>query len=178
MRANDEAICSRGVTLCADVFPASQRVTLPGPRVKTPAHFTTIATRSPIEQPGFGPVSVRFKLPADKMIHFFTQTSLFPHCRYSTVFFSMKMTESEKIILALLISTICKFGQDSLLESQCLQKKQKKLGVSPANLIKSTKVLMATPQGRRLGYHTPEQVSNQEPPDSRPCVLTITLLGP
>ena len=47
----------------------------------------------------------------------------------------------------------------------------KKLGVSPANLFKSTKVLMATPQGRRLGYHTPEQVSNQEPPDSRPCVL-------
>ena len=38
-----------------------------------------------------------------------------------------------------------------------------KLGVSPANLFKSTKVLMATPQGRRLGYHTPEQVSNQEP---------------
>ena len=36
---------------------------------------------------------------------------------------------------------------------------------------------MATPQGRRLGYHTPEQVSNQEPPDSRPCVLTTTLLG-
>ena len=33
---------------------------------------------------------------------------------------------------------------------------------------------MATPQGRRLGYHTPEQVSNQEPPDSRPCVLTTT----
>ena len=37
----------------------------------------------------------------------------------------------------------------------------KKLGVSPANLFKSTKVLMATPQGRRLGYHTPEQVSNR-----------------
>ena len=36
---------------------------------------------------------------------------------------------------------------------------------------------MATPQGRRLGYHTPEQVSNQEPPDSRPGVLTTTLLG-
>ena len=36
---------------------------------------------------------------------------------------------------------------------------------------------MATPQGRRLGYHTPEQVWNQEPPDSRPCVLTTTLLG-
>ena len=36
---------------------------------------------------------------------------------------------------------------------------------------------MATPQGRRLGYHTPEQVSNPEPPDSRPCVLTTTLLG-
>ena len=33
---------------------------------------------------------------------------------------------------------------------------------------------MATPQGRRLGY---EQVSDQEPPDSRPCVLTTTLLG-
>ena len=27
----------------------------------------------------------------------------------------------------------------------------------------STKVLKATPQGRRLGYHAPEQVSNQEP---------------
>ena len=52
-----------------------------------------------------------------------------------------------------------------------------KLGVSPANLFKLTKVLMATPQGRRLGYHTPEQVSNQEPPDSRLCVLTTTLLG-
>ena len=36
---------------------------------------------------------------------------------------------------------------------------------------------MATPPGRRLGYHTPEQVSNQEPPDSRPCALTTTLLG-
>ena len=36
---------------------------------------------------------------------------------------------------------------------------------------------MATPQGRRLGYHTPEQVSNPEPPDSRLCVLTTTLLG-
>ena len=35
-----------------------------------------------------------------------------------------------------------------------------------------------TPQGRRLRYHTPEQVSNQEPPDSRPCVLTTTLFGP
>ena len=34
---------------------------------------------------------------------------------------------------------------------------------------------MATPQGRSL--HTPEQVSpNQEPPDSRPGVLTTTLL--
>ena len=52
-----------------------------------------------------------------------------------------------------------------------------KLGVSPANLFKSTKVLKATPQGRRLGYHAPEQVSNQEPPDSRPCVFTTTLLG-
>ena len=40
----------------------------------------------------------------------------------------------------------------------------------PSQFIKSTKVLMATPQGRRLGYHTPKQVSNQEPPDSRPCV--------
>ena len=29
---------------------------------------------------------------------------------------------------------------------------------------------MATPQGRRLGYHTPEQVSNPEPPDSRPVL--------
>ena len=46
----------------------------------------------------------------------------------------------------------------------------------PSQFIKSTKVLMATPQGRRLGYHTPEQVSNQEPPDSRPGVLTTTLL--
>ena len=37
---------------------------------------------------------------------------------------------------------------------------------------------MATPQGRSLGYHTPEQVSNQEFPDSRPFVLvTTTLLG-
>ena len=43
-----------------------------------------------------------------------------------------------------------------------------KLGVSQPILFKSTKVLMATPQGRRLGYYTPEQVSNQEPPDSRP----------
>ena len=34
-----------------------------------------------------------------------------------------------------------------------------------SQFIKSTKVLMATPQGRYLGYHTPEQVSNQEPPD-------------
>ena len=36
----------------------------------------------------------------------------------------------------------------------------------PANLFKSTKVLMATsvtPQGRSLGYQTPEQVSNPEP---------------
>ena len=53
----------------------------------------------------------------------------------------------------------------------------KKIGVSPANLFKSTKVLKATPQGHRLGYHAPEQVSNQEPPDSRPGVLTTTLLG-
>ena len=36
---------------------------------------------------------------------------------------------------------------------------------------------MATPQGRRLGYRTPEQVSDPEPPDSRPCVLTTSLLG-
>ena len=36
---------------------------------------------------------------------------------------------------------------------------------------------MATPQGRYLGYHTLEQVSNQEAPDSRPCMLTTTLLG-
>ena len=47
----------------------------------------------------------------------------------------------------------------------------------PSQCIKSTKVLTATPQGRHLGYHTPEQVSNQEPPDSRSCVLTTTLLG-
>ena len=32
----------------------------------------------------------------------------------------------------------------------------------PSQYIKSTKVLMATPHGRRLRYHTPEQVSNQE----------------
>ena len=36
---------------------------------------------------------------------------------------------------------------------------------------------MAAPQGRRLGYHTPEQVSNQEPPYSRPGVFTTALLG-
>ena len=36
-----------------------------------------------------------------------------------------------------------------------------KLGVSPANFIISTKVLMATPQGRRLGYHThPSKICN------------------
>ena len=52
-----------------------------------------------------------------------------------------------------------------------------RFGVSPANLFKSTEVLKATPQGRRLGYHAPEQVSNQEPPDSRLSVLTTTLLG-
>ena len=45
----------------------------------------------------------------------------------------------------------------------------------PSQFIRSTKVFMATPQGRRLGYHTPEQVSNQGPPDSRPGVLTTTL---
>ena len=33
---------------------------------------------------------------------------------------------------------------------------------------------MATRQGPLLGYHIPEQVSNQEPLDSRPCVLTRT----
>ena len=38
-------------------------------------------------------------------------------------------------------------------------------------------MLKVTPQGRRLGYHAPEQVSNQEPPDPRPSVLTTTLLG-
>ena len=32
--------------------------------------------------------------------------------------------------------------------------------------------LMAKPKGRRPGYHTTEQVSNPQPPDSRPCVLT------
>ena len=37
-----------------------------------------------------------------------------------------------------------------------------KLGDSPANLLKSTKMLMAAPQGRRLGYHTPDQVSNHK----------------
>ena len=43
--------------------------------------------------------------------------------------------------------------------------KKKTLGF-PSQLFKSTKVLMATAQGRHLGYHTPEQVSNQEPRDS------------
>ena len=52
-----------------------------------------------------------------------------------------------------------------------------KLGDSPAKIIESTKVLMATPQGCRLGYRTPEQVSNPEPLDSRICVLTTTLGG-
>ena len=53
-----------------------------------------------------------------------------------------------------------------------------KLGVSLrlANLLNQPR-LMATPQGRSLGYHTPEQVSNQEPPDSGPGVLTTMLLG-
>ena len=46
-----------------------------------------------------------------------------------------------------------------------------------ANRFKSTKVFMATPQGRCLGYHTLAQVSNPEPLDSRCCVLTTTLLG-
>ena len=46
-----------------------------------------------------------------------------------------------------------------------------------SQFIKATKVLMATPLGRHLEYHTPEQVSNQGPPDSRPGVLTTTLLG-
>ena len=46
-----------------------------------------------------------------------------------------------------------------------------------ANLFTSSKVSMATPHGRRLGYHTPEQVSNPESLDSRPCELTTTLLG-
>ena len=55
---------------------------------------------------------------------------------------------------------------------------QKTLGF-PSQFFKLTKVLIATPQGRRLGYHTPEQVSIQEPPDSRPCVLkTPNFLGP
>ena len=45
----------------------------------------------------------------------------------------------------------------------------RKLGDSPANLIESTKVLMATPQGRRLGTTHPRK--------SRPCVLITTLLG-
>ena len=50
---------------------------------------------------------------------------------------------------------------------------KRKFGDSPADLIKSTKVFIATPQaGRRLGtpYHTPEQVSNPEPLDSWPGV--------
>ena len=36
---------------------------------------------------------------------------------------------------------------------------------------------MATTHGRSLGYHIPEQVSNQKLPDSRLCVLTTLLLG-
>ena len=47
----------------------------------------------------------------------------------------------------------------------------------PANLFESIKVLMAAPQGHLLGYHTPKQVSNLEPPDSQPCILTTMLLG-
>ena len=58
-----------------------------------------------------------------------------------------------------------------------LYQPKKKTSGFPSQFIKSTKVLMATPQGRRLGYHKPEQVSNQEPPDSRLGVLTTTLLG-
>ena len=39
-------------------------------------------------------------------------------------------------------------------------------GDSPANLVKSNKVSMGTPQGRRrVGYRAPERVSNPEPPD-------------
>ena len=48
----------------------------------------------------------------------------------------------------------------------------------PSQFIKPTKVLRATPQGRRRGGGavkgggtTPKQVSNPAPPDSRPCVL-------
>ena len=52
----------------------------------------------------------------------------------------------------------------------------------PCQFIKSTKVLVARTyhKGAAWGttqWHTPEQVSNQEPPDSRPGVSTTTLLG-
>ena len=55
-----------------------------------------------------------------------------------------------------------------------------KLGHSPANLFKSTKVLMATVPPHHKGcawYHVPEQVSNPEPLDSRLCILTTILRG-
>ena len=63
-----------------------------------------------------------------------------------------------------------------LVPARACSKKLKSLGF-PSQFTKSTKVLMATTQGRRLGYHTPEQVLIQEPPDSRRCVLTTALLG-
>ena len=47
----------------------------------------------------------------------------------------------------------------------------------PSQFIQINQGVKATPQGRRLGYNAPEQVSNQEPPDSRPGVLTTTLHG-
>ena len=72
----------------------------------------------------------------------------------------------------------CDFPAASFLrQMRTPSRTQSKLGVSPANLFKSAKALKATPQGRRLGYHAPEQVANQEPPDSRPGVLTTTLRG-
>ena len=48
-----------------------------------------------------------------------------------------------------------------------------------SQFIKSTKVLMATPQGRLLGYHTPEQASNQQPQDvnfEMTCQLEMSTL--
>jgi hypothetical protein len=51
----------------------------------------------------------------------------------------------------------------------------KKFGDSPANLLISRGV-MATLQERRWGFN-PMQVSNLEPPDSRPCVYPTVLLG-
>ena len=49
---------------------------------------------------------------------------------------------------------------------------QLKLGDSPGNLFNSSKVLMASRQGRRLGYHKPEQASNPESRLSTRCLET------